>query len=68
MLSPLKPVPGAAQPKPNVRKTLDTSLRKNASPARNTIGHFQKTLSPMLHKAEQDIRLKQDYSSAFELD
>ena len=27
MLSPLKPVPGAAQPKPNVRKTLDTSLR-----------------------------------------
>ena len=25
MLSPLKPVPGAAQPKPNVRKTLDTS-------------------------------------------
>ena len=27
MLSPLKPVPGAAKPKPNVRKTLDTSRR-----------------------------------------
>jgi hypothetical protein len=27
--SPLEPVPGAAQPKPNVRKTLDaTSLRE----------------------------------------
>ena len=27
MLSPLEPVPGAAQLKPNVRKTLDTSER-----------------------------------------
>ena len=26
MPSPLEPVPGAAQPKPNVRKTLDTTL------------------------------------------
>ena len=25
MPSPLEPVPGAAQPKPNVRKTLDTT-------------------------------------------
>ena len=32
--SPLEPVPGAAQPKPNVRKTLDTTAGIHASRVR----------------------------------
>ena len=39
MPSPLESVPGAAQPKPNVRKTLDTTsnhAQNNSPPIRNT--------------------------------
>ena len=35
MPSPPKPVPGAAQPKPNVRKTLDTTAFPDGQSALN---------------------------------
>jgi hypothetical protein len=35
--SPLEPVPGAAQPKPNVRKTLDTTLAAATKALRPTV-------------------------------
>jgi hypothetical protein len=46
VLSPLEPVPGAAQLKPNVRKTLDTSAGRRPAQtkcAKNS-GHFPSIL------------------------
>jgi len=34
--SPLEPVPGAAQPKPNVRKTLDTTRESGVTRTRSS--------------------------------
>ena len=41
MPSPLEPVPGAAQPKPNVRKTLDTTRDAGEAEPRNALEYVQ---------------------------
>ena len=51
MPSPLEPVPGAAQPKSNVRKTLDTTVHDNEGREFADLSAAHRHAVRLIHKA-----------------